>query len=116
MNKLIAVQISQIIAMIDISKMEKVDQYIILDDILICNKIADEAKKQGDAALNALSGNEKDKKLQAEKANKLISEKLESEKVEIKKISSAAFDLILKQDMISAGAKALLYQHIRKAK
>lgn len=112
MNKLIALQIGEILANIDLAKMEKADQFAILDDILSCNKIREDAKKQIEAVL----GDNKDNKEKLNEANKLVNEKLESEKLELKKISSKSFDLVLKQGTISAGALAVLYKHIVKTK
>ena len=114
MNKLQALQLRPILSSIDISKMEKTDQFNIIDDILLLDEISSEAQKQGEAALKGIAKDDKESKVA--EANNLINEKFSKEEVELKKISSAAFDLILQQDIISAGGKALLYKQLKKYK
>jgi hypothetical protein len=115
-NKLTALNLFPTLKALDIREMEHDDQMSMLDDIVKCGDIAESVNKKAQTAIKALGGEASDenKKEATKKANELLDEELNNENVELKSITEKALNIILEQEGIMAGGKALIYKYLLK--
>lgn len=97
MNKLESLGLGIALKKVDISKMERQDQFAMLDNIIACDEVFSYAQKL----------------LKASKDNSIVDEKLQCEEIELDALSEKAIENILVQD-IDTSSKALIYKYLKQ--